>query len=218
MQKNIKDFKKNKNIDFNPTISTISTFSPLCCSIIDDGFPPRWEQKEQVTTKISKGMIHQKLGSDFQSPPHQISKKQKLYTTYPDAVNIEIQQQFSFDYEEKMKIEMKKENDDQPELQCSSKVIPINTLKQPLKSNSLAKRMESVFNDWQQLEKKIYTYQKKKEEYEQEILNLDGKISELKSEVRILDGNISEAKSEHEEFLRFYYDIIQQNSKNYPTQ
>ena len=78
--------------------------------------------------------------------------------------------------------------------------------------------MESVFNDWQQLEKKIYTYQKKKEEYEQEILNLEGKISELKSEVRILDGNISEAKSEHEEFLRFYYGIIQQNSKNYPTQ
>ena len=162
-------------------------------------------------------MIHHKLGSDFQSPPHQISKKQKLNTTYPDAVNIEIQQQqFSFDYEEK--IEMKQENDDQPELQCNSKVIPINTLREPLKSNSLAKRMESVFNDWQQLEKKIYTYQKKKEEYEQEILNLEGKISELKSEVRILDGNISEAKSEHEEFLRFYYDIIQQNSKNYPTQ
>ena len=164
-------------------------------------------------------MIHHKLGSDFQSPPHQTSKKQKLNTTYPDAVNIEIQQQqFSFDYEEKIKIEMKKENDDQPELQCSSKVIPLNTLKQPLKSNSLAKRMESVFNDWQQLEKKIYTYQKKKEEYEKEILNLEGKISELKSEVRILDGNVSEAKSEHEEFLRFYYSIIQQNSKNYPTQ
>ena len=163
--------------------------------------------------------MRHKLVSDFQSPPHQISKKQKLNTTYPDAVNIEIQQQqFSFDYEEKIKIEMKPENDDQPELQCSSKVIPINTLKQTLKSNSLAKRMESVFNDWQQLEKKIYTNQKKKEEYEKEILNLEGKISELKSEVRILDGNVSEAKSEHEEFLRFYYSIIQQNSKNYPTQ
>ena len=66
----------------------------------------------------------------------------------------------------------------------------------PSKSNSLTKRLESVFNDRKKLRNKIYTYQKKKEEYEQEILR-------LKSEVKILDDNISEAKLEEKEFEFF---------------
>ena len=88
--------------------------------------------------KKSKGIILlPKLGSDFQSPPHQLSKKQKLNTSHPAAAavneEIEIQQHgedlsdFPFDYEnnmkneEKLKIEMKPENDNQPKLQCNSK-------------------------------------------------------------------------------------------------
>ena len=49
------------------------------------------KQKDQVTRKKSKGIIRPKLGSDFQSPPHQLSKKQKLNTPNPAAVNEEME-------------------------------------------------------------------------------------------------------------------------------